>query len=59
MVAMVAKRFCKTVAKYLQLESAAGCLLNMHKRRAANDFGRDEVSVVPKWSPIGWRLTAN
>ena len=33
--------------------------LNMHKRRAAADFGRDEVSVVVKWSPTSHRLVSD
>ena len=34
------------VAEYLQLESVTSLLSNMHKRRAATDFGRAKVSVV-------------
>ena len=41
---------------YLQLESVVSCLLNMHKRQAVTDFGRDEVSVVARRSPTSHQM---
>ena len=53
----------RAVAEYLKLDAVVRCLLNMHKKPAETDFGRDEVSVVAKWPPTtpatGWRLIAN
>ena len=58
----------RPAAEYVQPESVASCLLNIHKRRAATDFGRMEVSVVAKrsptsrrcdWSATDWRLKGN
>ena len=45
----------RPAAEYVQPESIASCLLNMHKRRAATDFDRKEVSVVAKRSPTSRR----
>ena len=53
--------FCTKVqwaaCEYLQLESIATCLLNMHLIRIGTDFGYKEVSVVAKrLPPIGRQL---
>ena len=44
----------RPVAEYLQLESVAICLLNMHTRRAATDVGREGFSAVAIKSVPNW-----
>ena len=36
----------RQVAEYFQSKSVASCLLNMHKRWGATDFGGDKISMV-------------